>query len=184
MIVYIIIAVVLIINIINPRILWYIDSWKYKDAKKEEPSSLYVTLCRALSALGVLILVLVFYFRPIYLTDLVNANSEMQIVKQHIYVENGEPVIDSETYDDLSEDQIKNICESLGQYPYHMTFGTLFSDGSLSDLGEWIFCFYIYEDQELFRTVIVSDAGKISVNNKSYVMQNASTLIQEISDII
>ncbi len=32
MIVYIIIAVVLIINIINPRILWYIDSWKYKDA--------------------------------------------------------------------------------------------------------------------------------------------------------
>ena len=65
-----------------------------------------------------------------------------------------------------------------------MTFGTLFSDGSLSDLGEWIFCFYIYEDQELVYTVIVSDAGKISVNNKSYVMQNASTLIQEISDII
>ena len=32
MIVYIIIAVVLLINIINPRILWYIDSWKYKDA--------------------------------------------------------------------------------------------------------------------------------------------------------
>ena len=65
-----------------------------------------------------------------------------------------------------------------------MTFGTLFSGGSLSDLGEWIFCFYMYEDQELVRTVIVSDAGKISVNNKSYVMQNASTLIQEISDII
>ena len=63
--------------------------------------------CSGFSAFGVLILVLVFYFRPIYLTDLVNANSEMQIVKQHIYVENGEPVIDSETYDDLSEDQIK-----------------------------------------------------------------------------
>lgn len=63
--------------------------------------------CSGFSAFGVLILVLVFYFRPIYLTDLVNANSEMQIVKQHIYVENGEPFIDSETYDDLSEDQIK-----------------------------------------------------------------------------
>ena len=30
MILYIIIAAVLLVNVINPRILWYIDSWKYK----------------------------------------------------------------------------------------------------------------------------------------------------------
>ena len=34
MILYIAIAVALIINIINPRILWRIDSWKYKNASK------------------------------------------------------------------------------------------------------------------------------------------------------
>ena len=48
MFVYVVIAVILIINVINPRILWYIDSWKYRDAKKEEPSSLYLLLCRIL----------------------------------------------------------------------------------------------------------------------------------------
>ena len=57
MFVYVVIAVILIINVINPRILWYIDSWKYRDAKKEEPSSLYLLLCRILSLLGLIILV-------------------------------------------------------------------------------------------------------------------------------
>ena len=42
MILYIAIAVALIINIINPRILWRIDSWKYKNASKAEPSPLYL----------------------------------------------------------------------------------------------------------------------------------------------
>ena len=58
MFVYVVIAVILIINVINPRILWYIDSWKYRDAKKEEPSSLYLLLCRILSLLGLIILVM------------------------------------------------------------------------------------------------------------------------------
>ena len=49
MILYIAIAVALIINIINPRILWRIDSWKYKNASKAEPSPLYLFLCRGLS---------------------------------------------------------------------------------------------------------------------------------------
>ena len=35
MILYIIIAAVLLVNVINPRILWYIDSWKYKSFQKE-----------------------------------------------------------------------------------------------------------------------------------------------------
>ena len=42
MILYIIVAAVLLVNVINPRILWYIDSWKYKSFQKEAPSSLYL----------------------------------------------------------------------------------------------------------------------------------------------
>ncbi len=42
MIVYWIVAVCLILNLVNPRLLWYIDAWKYKDSKKEEPSSAYI----------------------------------------------------------------------------------------------------------------------------------------------
>ena len=69
MILYIAIAVALIINIINPRILWRIDSWKYKNASKAEPSPLYLFLCRGLSLLGVVILIMAVYFRPMNLTD-------------------------------------------------------------------------------------------------------------------
>lgn len=52
MIVYWIVAVCLILNLVNPRLLWYIDAWKYKDSKKEEPSSAYIILSRSISAIG------------------------------------------------------------------------------------------------------------------------------------
>ena len=105
MILYIIVAAVLLVNVINPRLLWYIDSWKYKSFQKEEPSSLYLFLCRLLSALGLMILILIIYFQPMHLDDLADPTSELSITRQHIYVENGEPEIDTESYNDLSEDQ-------------------------------------------------------------------------------
>lgn len=63
MILYIVIAIVLITNIINPRILWYLDSWKYKGAKKEEPSFSYLLVCRILSLIGLIILAMLLYIR-------------------------------------------------------------------------------------------------------------------------
>ena len=84
MILYIAIAVALIINIINPRILWRIDSWKYKNASKAEPSPLYLFLCRGLSLLGVVILIMAVYFRPMNLTDLVDWNSKLRITQQYM----------------------------------------------------------------------------------------------------
>lgn len=101
MIVYIIVAAVLLINLINPRILWYIDAWKYKGTEKGEPSPGYLFGCRILSALGLIIFALVLYFRPIHLEDPGSADAEIRITKQHIYVENGEPFIDFENYDDF-----------------------------------------------------------------------------------
>ena len=184
MILYIIIAAVLLVNVINPRILWYIDSWKYKSFQKEAPSSLYLFLCRLLSALGLMILILVIYFQPMHLADLADPTSELSITRQHIYVENGEPEIDTESYNDLSEDQTRRIIDSLQQYTYRRTPGTLFSDGSLSDFGEWMICIYIYRDNELVNTVIVSDAGDISVNDRCYSMQDSSELIQQITEIL
>lgn len=118
MILYIIVAAVLLVNVINPRILWYIDSWKYKSFQKEAPSSLYLFLCRLLSALGLMILILVIYFQPMYLADLADPKSELSITRQHIYVENGEPEIDTESHNDLSEDQTQRIIDSLRQYTY------------------------------------------------------------------
>lgn len=184
MVLYIVIAVVLLMNIINPRNLWYIASWKDRDAGKEEPLSLYLFLCRTFSALGLLLLVLVIYFKPVNLADLGEVNSEIRITQQHVYVENGEPYIDSESYNDLSEEQTRSILDSLRRYKYRRTLGTLFSDGSLSDLGEKMICIYIYKEKELVYTVMITDTGNISVNSKIYVMQNSSELIQEIYKIM
>ena len=60
MIVYWIVAVCLILNLVNPRLLWYIDAWKYKDSKKEEPSSAYIILSRSISAIGLIVFCLLY----------------------------------------------------------------------------------------------------------------------------
>lgn len=41
MIVYWIVAVCLILNLVNPRLLWYIDAWKYKDSKRRTILRIY-----------------------------------------------------------------------------------------------------------------------------------------------
>lgn len=70
----------------------------------------------------------------------------------------------------------------------HSNYGRLFSsdefDGSLSNLGERMIIFFVYEDDELVNTLIVSDTGRISVNDKSYIMQNSPELIRRVSEII
>ena len=63
MIVYWIVAVCLILNRVNPRLLWYIDAWKYKDSKKEEPSSAYIILSRSISAIGLIVLATLYFTR-------------------------------------------------------------------------------------------------------------------------
>ena len=63
MIVYWIVAVCLILNLVNPRLLWYIDAWKYKDSKKEEPSSAYIILSRSISAIGLIVLATLYFTR-------------------------------------------------------------------------------------------------------------------------
>ena len=82
------------------------------------------------------------------------------------------------------EIQTQRIIDSLQQYTYRRTPGTLFFDGSLSDFGEWMICIYIYRDNELVNTVIVSDAGDISANDRCYSMQDSSELIQQITEIL
>ena len=70
-----------------------------------------------------MILILVIYFQPMHLADLADPTSELSITRQHIYVENGEPEIDTESYNDLSEDQTRRIIDSLQQYTVNALLG-------------------------------------------------------------
>lgn len=59
MIIYVIVALVLLLDLINPKLLWYLDFWRYK-GDKPEPSHTWMMLSRVFSGFGLLILVIVF----------------------------------------------------------------------------------------------------------------------------
>ena len=61
MVIYVILAVILVLDLINPKILWYLDSWRYQ-GDKPEPSSAFLILHRAAAVLGLAALACVFYF--------------------------------------------------------------------------------------------------------------------------
>lgn len=62
MIIYIIVAICLILDMLNPKILWYIDFWKY-NGDKPEPSPAYLRLSRILAGIALLVLAVAFYSR-------------------------------------------------------------------------------------------------------------------------
>lgn len=64
MIIYVIVAICLVLDIINPRILWYIDFWKY-NRTKPEPSSTYLVISRIVAGIALLIMAGVFYTQRI-----------------------------------------------------------------------------------------------------------------------
>ena len=59
MTIYVIVALVLLLDLINPKLLWYLDFWRYK-GDKPEPSHTWMMLSRFFAGFGLLILVLVF----------------------------------------------------------------------------------------------------------------------------
>ncbi len=62
MVIYVILAVILVLDLINPKILWYLDSWRYQ-GDKPDPSSAFLILHRAAAVLGLAALACVVYFR-------------------------------------------------------------------------------------------------------------------------
>lgn len=127
---------------------------------------------------------LLLYFRPMKMSGLINENQEILITRTEFRIQSGEAYTDYENYNDLTEEQRQDIIDLFQQYTYRRTPGTLFSDGSLSGLGDEIINIFVYKDSELLRTICISDTGSISVNNRSYVMRDAPGLIRDLSGII
>ena len=145
----------------------------------ESKKSVYKVLIVSVIVAGVLL-----YLRPIELSDLVNEDQQISITWNEIGIRNGEPYIDSESYNDVTEEQKLNMIELFQQYTYKRSLATPFSDGSLSELGEELIYVFVYEDSELVSSVCISDVDAMSVNDRTYVVRNASGLIQDILNII
>lgn len=126
----------------------------------------------------------IFYFKPLQLSNLIDENEEILITQIELTVKNGEANNNSETYNDLTDEQKNSIITLFENYYYRRTFGTMFSDGSLSDLGDKLLHVYIYNGTTLVNSLSFSTTGDIVVNNKTYKMKNTHELIDKTLEIV
>ena len=62
--------------------------------------------------------------------------------------------------------------------------GTLFSDGSMSGLGNETLHLYVYDGDALEVTFFVASTGKVLVNGKIYSMENTGEFIEQIVEVV
>ena len=133
--------------------------------------------------IAVLLLIgLAIYFRPLHFS-VPDESSQISIVLNEYSVSDGKPTIDSAEYPVTSPEQRRAIRALLEKTTYRRTAGTLFSDGSMSDVGNRTLAIYIYDGDSLSDSIFVSSSGKIAVQNKTYCMKNSEQLIAQIIEI-
>ena len=76
------------------------------------------------------------------------------------------------------------ILALLGEYNYRRTLGTLFSNGSITDLDDKTLTIFVCDDNSSVAAIVVASSGKIAVNDKSYGMEDAEQLIKQIIEIV
>lgn len=132
----------------------------------------------------VLLISIILFFNPLSLSDTVDESNQIIMIWNELGIRNGEPYIDSVDYQTVTEEQKCAILDLLEEYPYKRTVGTLFSDGSLSELGSETLSVYVYDDTSLICSIFITSAEKIVVNEKSYSMENAEQLIEQVIEIM
>ena len=124
------------------------------------------------------------YFKPLPLSDVAEADNQIKMIYSQLGVENGEAYIDSVDYQDITIEQKNAILSLLDKHTYRRTVGTLFSNGSTSDLGDKTLSIYVYEDASLINSVLVTSSGKVVINEKTYNMEYAEPFIEQIVEIM
>ena len=69
-------------------------------------------------------------------------------------------------------------------FTYRRNLGTLFSDGSMSGLGNETLHLYVYDGDILEATFFVASTGKVLVNDKIYSMENTGEFIEQIVEVV
>lgn len=136
------------------------------------------------AGIAILILVWLFvYFRPIQLSNSVSENNTILISVSKLGVRDGASYIDSTDYKDITDEQKSNIISLFESYSYRRTFGTLFSDGSMSGTGDKLIYIFVYDGNTLVDSIFISSTGQFSVDDKTYKIRNAAQLIDQIVEI-
>ena len=132
----------------------------------------------------VLVICVIAYFKPLSFSDFADNDNQIKMLLQDFTIKNGEANIESDEYQDITETQKNDILNVLEQFTYRRNFKTLFSDGSMSGLGDKMLTIHVYENDLYVDSVMVSSSGKILINDKTYSMKNAEEFIEQIISIV
>lgn len=132
----------------------------------------------------VLLVSMIAFLKPLSLSDIANANNQIEMILSEFEVRNGEAYIDSVEYQAINAEQKRGILNLLEKYTYRRTFSSLFSDGSISELGDEMLYIYVYDNVSLIGSIFLSSSGEIEINNKNYYMKNAEHFIEQIIEIM
>lgn len=124
------------------------------------------------------------YFNSLSLSDVAGADNQMKMIYSQLGVENGEAYIDSVNYQNITIDQKNAILSLLDEYTYRRTVGTLFSNGSTSNLGNKTLSIYVYDNDLLINSVFATSSGEVVINEKTYNMEDAEPFIEQMVEIM
>ena len=147
--------------------------------KKTSKKNLIFVIVIIIFVIGALL-----YYRPLALSALIKANQEVNISTVFLDGKNGIAYNNSADYNALTDEQKKDIINLFQQYSYKRTLGTITSDGSFSGSFNHLLNIFVYEDGVLVNMIALSNADKISVNDKTYTLKNSSELIKKLLEII
>ena len=131
-----------------------------------------------------MLFLIITYFKPLSLSATVGTNNLINMVLNEFEVKDGEPDGEFILYQDITAEQSSAILNVLENYTYRRTFGTLFSSNSISNLGEKMLTIYVYDDNSSVEVIVVTSSGRVVVNDKSYCMNNADQIIEQLIEIM
>ena len=137
------------------------------------------------TAIFVMMLVcLMIYFIPMPLLDCFDEEGQINIQVSEFGVDYGKPFITPITYSEITEEQKERIFALCSQYSYRRTISTLFSDGSISGLGDKVAYIFINGNDKNNNYITISSSGKIAIENKTFQMKHAQQFIDQMTEIL
>ena len=124
------------------------------------------------------------YFHPMTLAGDIGEKNTFSVQVIAADVQNGEVHTDTKNQNIVTGQQKEDIVALLKKYSYKRTLKTYISGNTMEQTGNRSVFLFIYDGDTLLHTICVTDAGKITVDDRLYKMKNARQFNDEIEDIV
>lgn len=142
---------------------------------------------KKLYLIGIAVIVLICiitYFRPLSLSNTMHDFTQVNMILSQLGVRDGAAYIDSVNYKTTTKEENSKLRAIFDNFTYRRNLGTLFSDGSMSGLGNETLHLYVYDGDTLEAAFFVASTGKVLVNDKIYSMENTGEFIEQIVEVV